>query len=372
MRIVLIIIIGFHGIIHLFGFLKAFELANMEALTQSISKPFGILWLLVFVLFITTLGLFLFNNNYWWLFGIISILLSQFLIVQFWTDAKFGTIANIIISFAIIIGYGSFNFAQKVNVELSQMYSNMESSQDVIVSKLMFAHLPLPVQNWLDNSGIVGNEKIQSIYLKQKVSIKMKPEQKDWYNAEAEQYSIAQPPAFNWVIDLQINPLMKVVGRDKFENGKGEMFIKVLSLFPVGEVKENEKVNQAALQRYLAEIVWFPSAALSKYITWESIDEYSARATMNYNGTKGSGIFSFNKNGDFIKFSAMRYKDIDENAQLKEWLVEVTKSNVINGIKIPVEIQATWKLEDEDWTWLKLKITELQYNIEEIPVPNKL
>ena len=62
--------------------------------------------------------------------------------------------------------------------------------------------------------------------------------------------------------------------------------------------------------------------------------------------------------------------DSDENAQLKEWVVEVTESKVMNGVRIPVEVEATWKLEDEDWTWLKLKITEIQYNIEIMPLAN--
>jgi len=156
---------------------------------------------------------------------------------------------------------------------------------------------------------------------------------------------------------------LKVVGRDKFENGKVEMLIKILSLFPVVNARKNEKLNQATLQRYLAEIVWFPSAALSPCITWEGIDDFSAKARMYVNGTNGSGIFYFNENGDFTKFSAMRYKDIKKESEPKEWIVEVLKSKVVNGVKIPVEPEATWKLDDGDWTWLKLKINEIHYNI---------
>jgi len=51
MRTILIIIIGIHGVIHLFGFLKAFEIFAFKNLSQTITKPIGVLWLITFVLF---------------------------------------------------------------------------------------------------------------------------------------------------------------------------------------------------------------------------------------------------------------------------------------------------------------------------------
>jgi hypothetical protein len=97
------------------------------------------------------------------------------------------------------------------------------------------------------------------------------------------------------------------------------------------------------------------------------MDDYSAKATMEYNGTEGSGIFHFEENGDFKKFVAMRYKDADD-VLLTEWKVTASKTEERNGIKIPVESKAEWKLESGDWTWLKLKITDIKYNLEEMPM----
>lgn len=83
---------------------------------------------------------------------------------------------------------------------------------------------------------------------------------------------------------------------------------------------------------------------------------------MEYNGTKGSGVFHFEENGNFKKFVAMRYKDVND-AKPTEWIVTATKTEERNGIKIPVESKADWKLENGNWTWLKLKITEIKYNV---------
>ncbi len=76
---------------------------------------------------------------------------------------------------------------------------------------------------------------------------------------------------------MNMPPFIKITGRDKFVDGKGE------------------KMDEGTLQRFLAEIVWFPSAALSQYITWEAIDSLSAKATMNYKGTNGSGLVAISE-----------------------------------------------------------------------------
>ena len=166
-----------------------------------------------------------------------------------------------------------------------------------------------------------------------------------------------------------MNSILSVTGRDKFENGQGEMTIKLFSLIPVANSGNHKKVNQATLQRYLAELVWFPSASLSTYIKWDTLDDNSAKATMEYNGTVGSGEFHFDEKGNFKKFITMRYQDTSAIEPTK-WTVVATKIEERIGIKIPTECEASWELENGKWTWLKLKIKEIQYNVKEMPVNN--
>jgi hypothetical protein len=371
MRIVLIILIGIHGIIHFFGFLKAFEILEFNEISQPISKTLGIFWLLTFLLFAIALILILVHSEFWWLSGFLAVIISQVLIFSYWGDAKFGTIANIFILMAVLIGYSSFNFKEKIKGEIITLFENSQLKTQDIVTEKSLLDLPPIVRMWLSNSGIIGEKLISNVYLTQELQLKLKPEQKTWNNGTAEQYFTIQPPAFNWNISTEMNSMLSVVGRDKFEDGKGEMIIKLLSLIPVANAKNNEKVNQATLQRYLAEMVWFPSASLSQYIEWETIDDYSARATMEHKGTKGSGEFHFDKDGNFVKFVAMRYKDSNDDEPIK-WTVTATKNEEKNGIKIPVECEASWESENGKWTWLKLKVTDIQYNVNEMTVANNV
>lgn len=362
MRLVLIILLGIHGIIHLFGFLKAFEIFQFNAITQPISRTFGLVWLFTFILFVFTILLLIFKSEYWWLIGFSAVVVSQILIFNYWSDAKFGTIANLIILVSVMIAYSSFSYKNKILKERIFMLENSKNITKDVITEETISGLPYIVQQWLINNGTIGKSPISNVHLVQKLELKLKPEQSEWNNGTAEQYITVQPPSFNWSISTQMNSIFDVVGRDKFQNGQGEMIIKLFSLFPVAEAKNHEHINQATLQRYLAEIVWYPSAALSSYIKWDSLSEYSAKATMEYNGTKGSGEFHFDEKGDFKKFVAMRYQDTN-SVMPTEWTVVATKTEERNGIKIPVNCEASWKLESGNWTWLKLKIKDIEYNV---------
>lgn len=362
MRIALIILIGIHGLIHLFGFFKAFGIAEFSAISQPISKISGLFWLATFLLFVVTLILIVIRSDYYWVYGFIATITSQILIVRYWSDAKFGTTANLIILFATIIAYANFNFKNIIKKESSELLNRSENIENRNIDKDDISTLPTVIQSWLKHSGVVGKPIIENVSLTQELELKLKPEQQGWKKGSAEQYFTIQPPAFNWNLNAKMNTLLNIAGRDKFENGNGEMLIKLQSLISIIDVKNNKKVNQATLQRYLAEIVWFPSAALSNYIKWEEIDENSARATMKFNDTKGTGIFYFDKKGQFKKFVAMRFKDPNDN-EPTEWTVIASKTEERNGIKIPTECEASWNMKSGQWTWLKLRIKHIEYNV---------
>ncbi|MBS1525815.1 MAG: hypothetical protein JST19_09225 [Bacteroidetes bacterium] len=95
-----------NGLVHFIGFAKAFRIANIEQLTQDIPRPGGILWLLSGLLFICSAVLFFWEKEWWWLLSASGIIISQYLIIADWHDAKFGTIANAIILLPTLIGFG--------------------------------------------------------------------------------------------------------------------------------------------------------------------------------------------------------------------------------------------------------------------------
>lgn len=99
----LAIIIFIHGLLHLMGYSKAFQYTGIKHIKAHISRPIGILWIAGCLTFIGTGTLFLLNNDYWQIAGLVSIILSQVAITVGWKNARYGTIVNLLILAAIII-----------------------------------------------------------------------------------------------------------------------------------------------------------------------------------------------------------------------------------------------------------------------------
>jgi hypothetical protein len=361
MRIVLLIIVLLHGLIHLLGFVKSFGFEGVKELTLPISKPMGLVWLSATALFLTYGFLYIADSRYAWIFGLVAVTISQILVTFFWKDARLGTIPNILILVVSIASFGSYNFQKQVQQETNHLLGQNKTIEANILNENDLKELPEPVRNWLRNSGSIGKAFISAGKVMQNAEMLMKPDQKNWMTARAIQYTTIENPAFIWTVDLKMNSWLNFQGRDKFEDGKGEMLIKVNSLINVVHEK-GEKIDEGTLQRYLGEMVWFPSLALSPKLTWEQISDNSAKATMTHKGTSGSGTFHFNSNGEVTKFSALRYKGNKADDVRLEWEMNITEYKIFEGIKVPSKMESTWKLDEKDWTWLKLEVTDIKYN----------
>ena len=97
MKLIFAALMLIHGLIHIAGFSKAFNYGGTKQLTTPISKNAGALWMLATLLFIIASVLFYMKKEYWWMMGTVAAAFSQLVIIMSWKDAKFGTIANVLI-----------------------------------------------------------------------------------------------------------------------------------------------------------------------------------------------------------------------------------------------------------------------------------
>lgn len=95
MKYFLALIIFFHALFHLGGFLIAYFETDLFKGVLNISKPLGVLWLLAFFLFVKV-SRNLLKRKKWLYITIIAVCLSQFLIIKNWQDFKFVTLINLI------------------------------------------------------------------------------------------------------------------------------------------------------------------------------------------------------------------------------------------------------------------------------------
>jgi hypothetical protein len=363
LRILFLSIFIVHGLLHLLGFLKAYRLAEVPTLQVSINRAMGAMWLLALLLFVFAIALNTVYHSSWWIPALLAVLLSQILIISAWSDAKWGTLANIFLLIAILPAGAKWQFDRMVKAELASLWETAESAPTTIDSTQL-ATLPPPVLHWMERSGALDQSIPTSVWLEQNLQMKLTPDQPSWTPAQAVQLLLARPFGFIWKVDLKMNGLLPVSGRDRFQNGRGYMLIKLLSLFPVAEAS-GPKIDEGALQRYLSETIWMPTALLHPSVSWQPIDSLSAKATLSVDGTTGSGVFHFNEQGDMVRFTAQRFRGNEPDAQRMPWIIEVQEWSTPDGVRIPSKCTVTWELEEGDWTWLQLEVVDLKYN----PVP---
>lgn len=355
LKIAVIVLLALHGLIHVMGFVKGFGLAAVDALQLAISRPWGLVWLFAAVLMLAAAGLRAAGSGAWWMLAAPAIVVSQVLVIAFWQDAKFGTIANVLLLLATVVGFGGWRFDQSAANAVRGLIARVDGAAPAALLAADLAGLPPIVRTWVSRSGAVGRPRPRVVHLRQRGEMQTARDGK-WMPFRSEQWFTPTDPGFVWVVDVTAGPGLHMAGRDEYREGRGSMRIELLSLVPVVDAG-GPKIDQGALVRYLAEGIWFPAHATARDLRWEAIDATSARATIQDGETTASGVFTFTEDGDLLRFEARRYHD----ETLEDWVVEVDAGGhgELGGLRVPLRTSITWKLADGPWTWLRLEVVAL-------------
>ena len=363
MKIFFSLIILIHGLIHLMGFVKAFHLANIEQLPQSITKPVGLLWLQTTILFLLALLFFLTDKEFWWWFGLTAVVFSQALIVMSWTDAKAGTIANVLILIPVLIAFlntrpDSFKniFETTVKEQLTSRLVSENLSQEDLVN------LPVTIQQYLRFVGAVGKPKIH--HFKATLTVKMKTKMNGkWLKIEACQYNFYDPPSRAFYIKSSMFGI-PFDGLHIYQGNEATMKIKLASLFLVANAK-GEKMTQGETVTLFNDMCLFaPSTLIDKNIQWRVIDSLTTEATFTNAGHTIKARLFFNESGALTNFSSDdRYESSDGKTYNNyRWTTPVKEYREIDGRKIPTFGEAIWHTPNGPFVYANFDIGEVEYN----------
>jgi hypothetical protein len=367
LRSLILLILVFHAIIHLLGFVKYWGLAPVAQLSgqtifavpESFHRPYALAWLAATLLLLAG-GVGMMLRLEWWpLIAGIGVLVSQLLIIMAWPDAKFGTIANVVILLVALPAAAEVRFNRSARSDMDAMLGAAPPLPSTVITRESIGGLPESVQRWLTSAGVLGRPPISTVRLTQRGEMRQRPDG-DWVPATAEQVFSVSPPGFVWRTTMDMMPLVTVLGEDRYSAGLGRMQISAYGLFTIVDAS-GEHMDQGTMLRYLAEICWFPTAALSPHIAWSPVDPLSAMATLTDGGRSVSGLFRFSPDGDVIGFEADRYMDRPEGATLERWVITMEDPKDLGGFRIPAKSSVTWKLKEGDNTWFRLELESIEY-----------
>ncbi len=365
MRIAVAVLLLVHGLLHLLGFLKPWKLAALPQLSGRAIVPLsessfriaGIAWLITAVVLVIAAVLRLVDREWWWIVAAPAIVISQSLIVLQWRDAWAGTLANVLLALVVAVGAATQWFHEANLEHARRLFAGTPAGEPRILRVEDIATLPPPVRRWLDVSGAIGRPRARTVRLLQRGGMRTAPGQ-PYLPVVAKQYFRIDQPGFVWTVDVTMMRVVPVVGRDTYVDGHGRMFIKAGGLVAVAD-GTGPTFDQGTALRFLGEIIWFPSAALASYITWEPIDDRRARATLAFKDVTTSAVFEFDERGRVAGLTAQRYYG---GKSLETWAIPVTEWKAIRGIEMPVRGGAVWKLASGDFDYYQWEIVDVQVN----------
>ena len=232
--------------------------------------------------------------------------------------------------------------------------------QDVI-ERDMLQDLPEPVQRYLVHTGVIGKPWINTVNLKYTGEFRLAAD-KAWMPMRAVQTYTTNPPGFQWKADFKLFGLPLMRARDTYKDGQAHMFGKLAGLIPIFDTQGKELL-QGAMVRYLQEMVWFPTAYLSDYITWKAVDDHTAEVSFTYKGEHVKGCMYFDDDGRVVNFMAERYREHQGDYTLDTWATPITGYDTFNGLQLPVTGRGVWQLPEGDLSYIQLRVRDVKYNI---------
>lgn len=360
-RVFFLLLLVVHGLIHLIGFTKAFNLATVHQLTASISKTNGVMWLLSASLLVAAAFYFFFNSWHWWLIAVFGIALSQYLIIANWSDAKAGTAANIIVLIVVVTGAAAWSFHEKYLKDVRQGFHENTVTSSLLTESDIFS-LPPVVQQYLRYTGSLNKPKIENFRVEFKGRIR-KDEKSGWMSFTSEQHNFVKSAKRFFFMRATMKAL-PVAGYHRYNSGDASMDIRLFSLFRV-QYQDGPQMDTAETVTLLNDMCCMaPATLIDNRIKWEQADSGKAKVVFTNNGITVVAWLQFNDKGELVNFTSDdRYADMGDGTMKRlRWSTPLSNYREINGYRLPAFAKTVYTYPYGDFCYGEFETVDVTYN----------
>ena len=231
------------------------------------------------------------------------------------------------------------------------------------------AGLPPPVVRYFSSVLHDGQPLVRHVRVVQRGQFLVRPTPDGWRPFAATQFFATHPAGFVWDAHIRMVPGLSIRVRDAFADGTGSMLARLMGLWPLVSVEGTLEIAAAALQRYLAESVWFPTALLpSQGVNWAELDDSSARATLSVGATTVSLDFYFGADSLVRRvFTPARARDVRGRAVPTSWQGHFARYENHGGMKVPMAGEVEWLLPEGSQKYWRGEITGIAFDFWQAP-----
>jgi hypothetical protein len=184
-----------------------------------------------------------------------------------------------------------------------------------------------------------------------------------WKPFASDQKVVTQRPGFDWNGRVAMMPGLPVRVHDAYVAGEGILNASLLGLFTVVDMRGTRDVDEGELMRFFAEAAWYPTALLpSQGVSWEAVDDRSARATLQEGDITLTMLFTFDEQGliDTVRAEA-RGRAVGGEVVPTPWRGRFWNYGQRGGMLVPLDGEVAWLLPEGEKPYWRGHINEISY-----------
>jgi hypothetical protein len=223
--------------------------------------------------------------------------------------------------------------------------------------------LPAPVARYFRFALRDGQPMIRAARVEQRGHFRTGDALSKWQPFAATAHYNAQRPGFVWDAAIQMALLSRICVRDTYVAGAATMQAKILAIMTVVDAHGRSELDTAALQRYLAEAVWFPTALLAAAgVRWDAIDDRRATATLTDGAATATLEFTFGDHGGIDRIHTPgRYREVNGRYALTPWDAHLRHYQERDGMQVPLTADVAWQVAGESVPYFKARVADIRH-----------
>jgi len=184
-----------------------------------------------------------------------------------------------------------------------------------------------------------------------------------WKPFRATQVFRIEPPAFCWDADIRMAPGLHVLVRDAYDAGGGSTRGALEGLITIVNAAGGPEIAAAALQRFLAEAIWFPMALRpGPRVAWTPVDDRRARVTLTDGATRAVIEFRFDEQGELTGiYTPARFREEKGRFVPMPWGARVLAWASHDDVRVASAVEVGWYEAAGFAPFYRGRVTSLRY-----------
>lgn len=280
-----------------------------------------------------------------------------------WTKWIGAGVLMLAVVYAGVVAYGNARWTAITNGLLQQLEAGRRAPRRAQFGAADLNGLPAPVQRYFKSVLPDGAPIVTAVTVEHVGTIDMGKETEQWKAFTSTQRVVTNAPGFLWNARMTILPGLDVRVHDAYVNGEGILHPAVLGLFAMGEIRGSGDIAHGELLRFFAEAAWYPTALLpGQGVTWDAIDDSSARATLVDRGSTVTMTFRFGADGLMTSVRAEeRGRAVGGRVVPTAWEGRWSNYQLRDGMRVPMTGEVAWMLPEGRKPYWRGTITSLEY-----------